>query len=676
MSRRILAAELSLMLFLAILGGVERGLSVHLALSEGVLRQGAPMRVLILYDDRSEDSVIFMRYILWLLNVMWRIPVDIIDTSDVKLSKEIFFEGDSKPRYAMVFLGNIIDGEYRLSKSEWILIRDRLNGKVPIVTCLYAVQIEEAAEIFGCEAPKPKDVRTAQVELDPITEAVPRMLHVGQEAIISQIRDGDALIWDSSVEPRSGALLVRKGINVWFGFRDFLGGPPSNGPLTMVFRSLLRLIPQGFVRLKIPYTLIALRIDDVPYTTESWFHGWEYFSAEEWLEFFKTLKRHGAKCDLLIVPYNVSKETGQLVPYNVTHGDVLEAIREGIEMGVVEVGCHGATHVNPNLKYFMEAETREPWKLTSTIRFEFGYDPHTGERIPKEFQEHHLRLSTETLEDWFGFKPKLFTPPWHVWDSVTESILEDLGYKFISADFRLYTDGVRPPSIMGEKSLVSSLFAVPMTHDWDGLEPNPDVISAVLKPHIEAGIPIVFLSHGRNWSFPGWSIDFTISENEARLNILDDLYSPRYAKITEIGEFLINWSSISFEAHMDGNMISMNITSPFKFKVRIEAGRAGYEIAEAIYNGLSLEVEGDGFTVDLAEGTGLLTIKLQKAEAVEEAEVQPPNLYLYGSAIALAAITLTVIVILERKRQKLSSSTVNQTAFSRIMIGSFQEPSF
>ena len=652
MLRRILAAELTLMLALAILGGFGEDLSIYPVSSGEDPPQSISMRILVLYDDRSRDSVIFKRYLTWLLNTMWRIPVYTINTHDVKLSEEIFFEENSKPRYAIVFLGNIIDGEYRLSKSEWNLIKDRLNGKVPLVTCLYAVQIEEAAELFGCEAPKHKDVRTAHVEPDPITEAVPRTLSVGRGAVISELKDGDALIWDSQVEPRSGALLVRKGINVWFGFRDFLGGTPSNGPLTMVFCSLLRLIPQGFVRLKIPYTFIALRIDDIPYTTESWFHGWEYFSADEWLEFFKTLKRHGAKCNLLIVPYNVSKKTGLFVPYNVTHGDVLEAIREGIEMGVIEVGCHGATHVNPNLKYFMEAETRDPWKLTDTIRFEFGYDPHTGKRIPKEAQELHLNLSTETLEDWFGFRPKLFTPPWHVWDNVTESILENLGYKFISADFRLYQDGGRPPSIMGERSLFSSLFEVPMTHGWDGLEPNPEVISAVLKPHIEAGIPIVFLSHGRNWSYPGWSISFTISENEARLKVLDDLYSPRYAKITEIGRFLMNWSAISFEAQMGGDEISMNITSPFNFKVRVEAGRAGYEISEATYNGHSLEVEKDGFTVDLAKGTGLLTIKLQKAEAVEGTEGRPSNLYLYGSAIAIAAAVLTVIVILERGRRK------------------------
>lgn len=622
-----------------------------------------PMRIGVLYDDQSPLSLHFSRYVKWLFNTMWKIPVDLINTRETGLSRQLFFDG-STPRYSMIFLTNIIDGENRLPPLAWRIILDDLNQLIPIVTGLHAVSISEASELFGCEIPEDKDVKIASVTSDLLTEDIPETLYLWRSVVTSTLKGGKGLIRDSGVGPNEGALLVVNEMNVWFGFKDFSYPSPSRGPLTLIFYNLLRMIPQGFVRLKIPHTFVALRIDDIPFSTESWFHGWQYFTANGWRRFFEVLAEHDAKCDLLIIPYNVSKDTSLMVPYNVTHGDVLESIKEGIEIGVVEIGCHGATHVNPIVDYFVNSTATDPWELTALIRFEFGYDPHTGQRIPRELQELHLNMSTQILEEWFGFRPILFTPPWHVWDNTTESILEDLGYKFISADFRLYEDGVRPPSILGERSSVSNLFEVSMTYDWDSLSLDPQVMSSILKPQVKAGIPIVFLSHGRNWS----SIDFTISENDARFGRLDELFEPRYATITEIGDFLITWSALRMEAVIDGDVIRMNLTSPVDVPVKIEAWKASHQVTQVLYNNTYIKPEGNEVSIDLVNGSSTIRVEFQKVEG--PSWLSNPFV-LYGSiATILLATVCTVIILKRRTRRRYYASR-----FSRGYTW-FSEPSF
>lgn len=607
------------------------------------------MRVCVLYDDRSPLSLLLSRYVKWLFNTMWKIPVDLIDTGKTRISKDLFFDG-SVPHYSLIFLMSIIDGENRLTASAWSVITNNISHVMPIVTGLYAVGIPEAQGLFGCKMPKDEDVRSASVASHLLTEDVPETLQLWQSAVTSTVNGGKALAWDSERAPNDGALLVVNEMNVWFGFKDFLSPSPSTGTLASLFCNLLRIIPQGFVRLKIPQTFIALRIDDVPFTTESWFHRWEYFTAEEWRRFFQILAEHNAKCDLLIVPVNISKDTGSMVPYNVTHADVLEAIKEGVKMGVVEIGNHGLTHANPVVDYFLQSNATDPWELTSLIRFEFGYDPQTGQPIPRELQELHLNLSTRILEEWFGFRPVLFTPPWHVWDRTTESILEGLGYKLISADFRFYEDGVRPPSVLGEKSDVSNLVGVPMNYDWDSLSLDPEIMSSTLKPHVKAGIPIVFLSHGRNWS----NIDFSILENDARLSVLDNLFKPRYATILEIGDFLTAWSTLRMNATMDGDEIHVNLTSPVNLPVKIEVWKTGYQVTQVLHNGAHVETEGNEISLDLVNGSSVIIAKLQRVES--------PNwlsnpLVSYGSIVTIILATVGAAMILRRKAKRTSPVT-------------------
>jgi len=573
-----------------------------------------PMRVGILYSSLSSDSNYQLNYLRWLINTMWRVPVDPIDTAETKLTRDTFYE-DSNPRYALIFLVTVTDGIDRLTPEEWNILKNIVNQVIPMVTVGHAISLPAVSILFGCEKPKEEDIARVEVAPSPLTEGIPAALDLQRTVVTATVSSGEPVVYAFQRE-RSGAIVVVNGVNVWIGLLDPLGPSSYAGPIAMVFVNLFKISPLGFVRLKLPQTFVALRLDDVPFCTESWFWGWEYFTAQEWKRYFEMLDRHGAKVDLLIVPFNVSKQNGAWTPYNVTHGDVLEIFREAVSRGLADVGSHGATHINPVQKYFVGAETDDPYQLTETIRFEFGYNPHSRERIPRELQEAHLRASTGILKEWFGFTPILFTPPWHVYDEVTEGILEQLGYEFISADFRFASDSYgRPPSVMGERSRVSTLFSVPATHGWEVVKPDdPQITELVLSPYVQVGVPIVFLDHARNWTFDSSTWTFSVSGDDAKFTLLDEMFGPRYVTLTEIGRFLMNWSEVWIDGYMERDQIHVNIASPADVSVKVEVWKEAYIVSDASLDGSPIDPIGNEITIENVRGSRELAVKFRPKE--------------------------------------------------------------
>lgn len=587
------------------LGAAKVAAIIPLVLLAFPLTLAAPLeqRVLILYDSRSEDSVLLATYLRWLLETMWRMPVKAVDLNTTRLTSISLVEG-GEPLYTLVLLTNIADGVDRMSEEEWRLLEEA--GKtIPLVTFWKAVAVERAASIFGCKYLGDRRVARVVVRKHPLTEGVPTQVGYQYQSSLAEAREGKAVVADEA----GRALIVVNGKHAWIGLKAFLGVNFWGGPLLLVYANLPKLSLGGFLRVKLP-PYVSVRIDDVPFSTESWFWGWEYFTADEWKRYFALLKKYGAKVNLMVVCYNVSKSTGKWTPYTATHSDVIEVFKEAIAGGVADAQTHGATHVNPFQEYFVSNPSKDPWELTLSIRFEFGYDPHTGKPIPREVQEEHLRNATETMEKWFGYRPIVWTPPWHVYNLDSVEVAEELGYLYLSGGFRLTWSGGVPPCIMGEYVPGTSVMCVPVNGDWDNLPTSPDELDRIVKPLIEAGMPMVLISHGRNWTIRSSTTKFTLRDNELRIEGLKR-YGVEFLFIRELGEVLKRWRSVELRVFVRSDRIEAEIRAGSEVPLLLDAWMPGARLTSLTVDGKPVK---HGETVVLSKGVHRVVAYFEKSE--------------------------------------------------------------
>jgi len=579
-------------------------------LTFATLTRAAPLeeRVLILYDARSSESVLLSTYLRWLLRTMWRIPVTMVDLNSTPLTSIPLLEG-GEPVYTLILVTNIVDGVDRMGEDEWSALEEA-GEKTPLVTFWKAVAIERASVIFGCRYLGDERVGRVSVRRHPLTESLPATVIYGYTASLAEPMGGKAVMMSED----GRALVVARGKHVWIGLRALLGIHSWAGPAVLVYANLPKLSPRGFIRLRLP-PYASIRIDDVPFSTESWFWGWQYFTAEQWRRYFSLLKEYDAKVNLMIICYNVSKSTGEWTPYTETHGDVIEVFREAVAEGVADAQAHGATHVTPFEEYFINNPSSDPWELTLSIRFEFGYDPHTGKPIPRRLQEEHLRNLTKTIEEWFGYRPVVWTPPWHVYNDVSVKIAEELGYLYFSDGFRLtWDERGAPPCIMGEEVPGTAMICVPVNADWDHLPTNPRHLRRIVEPLVRAGIPIVFISHGRNWTIRSSTTYFTLRDNELRLRALRE-YGVKYLFLRELGEVFKRWRGVEMKAVLYQDRIEATIIVKKEIELCVDAWMPGTELVSLMIDNKIIK---PGEPVELSKGSHELLAYFEMKERSEE----------------------------------------------------------
>ena len=227
-------SSLGLILLLTLLITIPETMAYQKPLKEA--EEKIPIRIGILYDDRSDLSITASRYIKWLFNTMWKIPTELINTHETEITKQLFFD-ESTPRYSIIFLTNIMDGVNRLSISEWHTIIEEVNNAIPIVTGLYAIRISQANELFGCITPIDKFVKQVTVASNPLVADLQETTPLWRDSVISTLNGGEALMWDTENGKDKGALLVMKGMNLWFGLKDFTRPSPTAGPLTIILNN-------------------------------------------------------------------------------------------------------------------------------------------------------------------------------------------------------------------------------------------------------------------------------------------------------------------------------------------------------------------------------------------------------------------------------------------------------
>jgi len=543
--------------------------------------------------------------------------------------------------FSTVIFLDAINGITKLSDDFWNKVSE-FDVEVAYVTFGIAVNDIRISKIFGCSSAYETQVKEAYVSDNLITENLPKIINLNRREILSKPTSGLSLIYINNNPKKS--LLVINNNNVWIGLTELTEGVISRYPyLITLLKNILKLNSYGYAIIKIPYRYVAIRIDDIPYSTESWFFNWEYFTPEEYEKFFDILRQHNAHVDFLIIPFNVSKKDGSWVSYYEIFPEEIQVIKTAVMEGLVEVGDHGATHVTPYQEFYLNEKTTDPVKLTSAIRFEFGFEPHLKKKISYELQREHIEKGTREIEKWFGVKVEVFTPPWHVWDETTEQIVGELGFKVFSGDFRFKEGWVgQPPCIMGEINSGDVMY-VPMTHSWDLVRDGDEhILRYYISPFIENGIPVVFLSHGRNWTFMSYSEVFTLRNFEETLFKLEKVFEPDYATLGEIGDFLYTWHDLHVEYDVMKDYIMITVKTPEEISISIEHFKSNKEVKRIYVNNNVIE-RGKDQIIKIQKGENTIKIEFEEKRLF-------PQLMNIMIIIVILAISIALIIIFKKRK--------------------------
>jgi len=582
-----------------------------------------PYRILVVYAGSSPESIVWRDSVTWIYSTMWRLPVDWFDAS--RRENDTWLLGNLH-RYALVFLLEAPEGVSRLSPGVWDEIR-RLDANTSFVALGLELNDPNYAALFGASFVSKRRVEEASLEQPLVEAGLPGRLVLGGWAYTARLRGGIAL-----ARAREGAVAVRRGNNLWIGFIEYARGEYPYKPwLFSLARYVAALPGRPLALLVIPDRLLALRIDDFPFSTESWYFHWQYFSDEEYERFYETLARHGAKVSYAVIPFNVSKRDGSWVSYDRIFPGRVGLALKWHRRGVVELLDHGATHVTPYQEFFEKAPRDDPYAMTRSIVYEFGYEPHVGRHIPYSLQLAHLKAGIGEIEKWGYPRVEGFVPPWHVWDRNTEKALASLGVWYISADFRFTRSLDRPPSAPGLTTPYGQVY-VPETHGWDfAVKASGEAVRSVLGAFLDNGVPVVLLSHGRNWTFHSYTEVFTISQVDETLTKLEETLHPRYATVGEIASVLRAWDSVKASETWNGTGLLIRVEAGEPVNVSIRG--LGFE-AGAVY----LDGQRVGRSFTLPRGSHLVYVEASRGGGGIR--------WVY--AVIVAAVVLAVILFSRR----------------------------
>ncbi len=176
--------------------------------------------------------------------------------------------------------------------------------------------------------------------------------------------------------------------------------------------------------------IIALRIDDIGASTKQHevysryrlgnilflkylrpFAAWGPYremTSNEWCSVFELLQAFKAKLTVAVTASWVNYN-GTFIPFDEKFPDVLNALKDGVNAGVIEIANHGLTHCvlkdnlfRPHLFKSNRIYHREFWDW-----------------IPHEVHEDHLAKSQDILSRSFLKTPRIFVPPGNVYTDAT-----------------------------------------------------------------------------------------------------------------------------------------------------------------------------------------------------------------------------------------------------------------
>lgn len=190
---------------------------------------------------------------------------------------------------------------------------------------------------------------------------------------------------------------------------------------------------------------IALRMDDVGASSKQYeiyskrwfgignflflkylpyFRAWGPYrelSATEWYSIINTLKEHNAKLTVAVTAAWVDGH-GVLIPYDKKWPEAYKALKTGVDIGVIEIACHGLTHcVLQNMSFLPKA-------FTSNRRFHREF----WDWLPPHTHENHLYIAKKILDEIFETEVTTLVPPGNVFSDATIEAANKVGFRVIN----------------------------------------------------------------------------------------------------------------------------------------------------------------------------------------------------------------------------------------------------
>ncbi|MEW5978449.1 MAG: hypothetical protein AB1898_21855 [Acidobacteriota bacterium] len=393
-----------------------------------------PYRLLLVIGDQWKDassSVIadgaeFQQLVILLKS--WGVPFDIVRLDQERLSLNHFLDMSRQPRYGAILWD--ADPESSILKQNYDVLTEAVQGH-HISLIAIADRIKEPAiqSLLGIRY-RAKHSHSSRLKVTGdhfLTAGLPEVLDSDGPAVPFQER--------VQVEVREAQTLVEQGTYAQVTTRSvhpdahaiWIGGDPARMLLYQPLRTLLkRSITHaiGYAVVKDWRHHIILMMDDLGNAQNAWLEHWHYptLTADEIRRhLIGPLQKHNAVLVVNVLPGFVDDARREVVPswqqvFTDEFGTLQnyrstkEGLDEGVQAGVIEIGSHGWTHMQPDLE-----SSPGPWWGTPLDgeRAEVGwyrefFDIRRNLEIPAATQRFHLRQSKEWILEQFGIEPLSF----------------------------------------------------------------------------------------------------------------------------------------------------------------------------------------------------------------------------------------------------------------------------
>ena len=544
-------------------------------------------KLLIIYRQGDRLSETSMRYLKWFYNIIYKIPVDTVEVSNfVNPSTSPPLITSEISNYILIFLLSSISG-----KEEYPEVCERLlevNNKIPVVafyrTAFALKENPLCQKIFNVNPLREKKAPLKDVAILDTTLALSivkdRCCYTCTYDTKDQFISIRPYSKDSEFIPLvllgKDIIAAQSGLNIFIGQKGVAIPREDlafeyNRPVYFLklLDNILKKSPVGYLRLKLNKWPIVLRMDDPPLTWEHISQNLKILEPVDYQKILNLLKKYKAKMTVFVTPALITT-SGRILPWTASEygnaKEILRILRDGMKIGLIEIGCHGLTHITIGYKPPSRITRRIYKILNVNVAREF-YDSLHKRAIPFELQKKQLETSIKIIEEFFGIKPVAFAPPAHVWDDSTEKACSELGIQFLSADmnFYIYPDGFKirkNPSPLGERATVDNLIYISAT-----ILGKYGTFDETLKVFNELGIPLIWHQHN---FYPSW---FTVEILESLFKDLSQFENKIFMTISELGFLLKKWEKANMDVILNENFVKGQIST--EIPVRMEVYKQG-----------------------------------------------------------------------------------------------------
>lgn len=544
----------------------------HLSRSPATFRN----RICVVHGN-DKESAAGCEYLYWFYDRICRIPVVRITTS--AFAELQLFESDCAP-FMIVFL--LSSCESKRFKNKLL----ELNGRIPVVgnaTALLPLQRDpQTRQVFGVRPAKaftdtcslvrfgdsilgadttypstkdylghsPSNDTDTFTCVEPIDKSNCTVLATIRARPFATVCSGNFYFGQKSI------LVPREDLHLEFGRSEYY--------LKLLERVLLA-GDTGYPRLKLLKWPIAVRIDDLPATTEQITRKTRIMKPSDTKSLLEAFSARHAKLSCAVVPSFIEKN-GTKVPWtaatNRESKSIIDILRGYQRRGVAEIMMHGLTHATIGYDSYVTNSLWNRFRLLlfrPTVYTEF-YDSDRRTEISIRAQAEQLELARRYMEEQFGVSPATFVPPAHRWDSKTESLLARIGLRYMSCDmnFYQYPQGEnfrKNPSPTGEVVPGTDMMFVSV------LLTRPPRTARELHLFNSLGIPLI-------WNFHNTDVNSASVLTQLVFPELDSFQDKEYMTISQVGDLLREYEASEMEATTSdlGVSCELNTSSDVMFE--------------------------------------------------------------------------------------------------------------